>query len=71
MPDILQDLPIQAPLNRVFDAVSTPAGLDTWWTLASEGIPELGAEYALQFGAGYDWRARVTRCRAPESLSWR
>ena len=62
MPDILQDFPIRAPADRVFRAMSTPDGLDTWWTKTSAGVPALGAEYELGFGPGYDWQARVTRC---------
>ena len=61
MPDILQDLPINAPVERVFDAVTSPAGLDQWWTKTSSGRPVEGTEYSLGFGPGYDWRARVTR----------
>jgi uncharacterized protein YndB with AHSA1/START domain len=62
VPDILHDFPIKAPLDRVFRAVSTPQGLDTWWTKRSAGRPQLGAEYELGFGPEYEWRARVTRC---------
>lgn len=62
MPDILQDFPIKAAVDRVFSAISTPAGLDQWWTKRSSGTPQEGAEYELGFGPGYDWRARVTRC---------
>jgi uncharacterized protein YndB with AHSA1/START domain len=68
MADILQDFPIAAPAQRVFDAVSTPAGLDEWWTLRSAGEPREGAEYVLFFGDDYDWRARVTRCAAPSEF---
>lgn len=56
------DLPIQAPAAKVFDAVSTAAGLDAWWTRRSAGKPKLGEVYQLWFGPGYDWRAKVTRC---------
>lgn len=66
MPDIVQDFPIKAPPSRVFQVISTPAGLDRWWTAKSAGEPRLGAEYQLGFGPGYDWRAKVTRCR-PET----
>ena len=31
MADILHDVPIKVPIERVFDAVSTPEGLDVWW----------------------------------------
>jgi uncharacterized protein YndB with AHSA1/START domain len=60
--DILHDLPIKAAVGRVFDAVSTPEGLDSWWTLRARGQPEVTAEYELFFGPEYDWRATVTRC---------
>ena len=63
MPDIFSDLPIGARIERVFDAVSTPAGLDAWWTKTCTGAPNEGTEFALGFGPGYDWRARVTKCR--------
>jgi uncharacterized protein YndB with AHSA1/START domain len=66
MPDILHDFPIKSPPARVFQAVSTPGGLDAWWTDRSSGNPVEGAEYELWFGPEYDWRARVTRC-VPDS----
>lgn len=62
MADILHDLPIRAPIERVFRAVSTPEGLDTWWTLRSVGCPKEGTEYELGFGPECVWRARVIRC---------
>ena len=65
MADILQDLPIKADADRVFDAISTPEGLDRWWTLYSAGKPIDGAEYELWFGPELGWRARVTRAERP------
>lgn len=62
MADIFHDFPIKAPLDRVFAAVSTPEGLDCWWTARSEGKPIQGEEYQLWFGPEYHWRAKVTRC---------
>ena len=62
MPDILHDFPVRAPLARVFEAVSSPRGLDAWWTKRAAGTPEIGAEYELGFGPDYEWRAEVTRC---------
>jgi uncharacterized protein YndB with AHSA1/START domain len=61
MADILQDFPIKASRDRVYQAVSTPAGLDCWWTKRSSGAPREGAEYGLWFGPQYDWRAKVSR----------
>ncbi len=62
MPDIFHDFPIAAPPERVFRAISTPEGIDEWWTLTSTGQPNEGNVYELGFGPGYDWRARVSRC---------
>jgi uncharacterized protein YndB with AHSA1/START domain len=68
MPDILHDFPVSAPASRVFDEVSTPAGLDRWWTLASEGRPVDGDTFRLDFGPGYDWRAEVRACEPGRSF---
>jgi uncharacterized protein YndB with AHSA1/START domain len=66
MADILQDFPIRASARRVFEAISTPHGLDCWWTKSSTGQPTENAEYTLGFGPQYEWKARVTRC-VPDS----
>ncbi|HXJ31300.1 MAG TPA: hypothetical protein VNG35_11710, partial [Gemmatimonadales bacterium] len=65
MPDIYSDFPINVPPADVFRVVSTPAGLDQWWTKRSAGTPQVGAEYELWFGPQYDWRALVSACAAP------
>jgi len=62
MVDITHHFPIKAEPGKVFQAVSTPAGLDAWWTKRSAGKPVEGAEYELWFGPEYDWRAVVSRC---------
>lgn len=62
MAELLYDFPIQSAVSRVFQAVSTPEGLDAWWTLKSTGRPVPGTEFQLWFGPEYDWRAQVSRC---------
>lgn len=62
MPDILCDVPVPAPVSSMFEAISTPAGLDAWWTKSSKGEPAVSSEYTLGFGPEYDWRAEVTQC---------
>ena len=71
MADILQDFPIAVPPERVYDAVSQPALLDQWWTLRSSGRPMVGAEYELDFGPEYQWRAVVTRADPGSAFEWR
>ncbi len=65
MPDILQDFPIKARPARVFECISTPAGLDQWWTSRSIGQPAQGTRWELDFGPGFLWRAMVTDCEPP------
>ena len=64
MPQISHDFPVFAPAARVFENISTPAGLDRWWTKTSSGLAELGAEWELGFGPEYQWHAVVSQCLA-------
>ena len=59
MADILHAFPIHAGATAVFAAISTPAGLDEWWTTRSAGEPRAGAEFRLDFGPEHEWRAMV------------
>ncbi len=52
---------INAPLDTVFRAVTTPSGLDTWWTLGCRGRPEIGSLYELDFGNDLVWQAQVVQ----------
>jgi uncharacterized protein YndB with AHSA1/START domain len=70
MPDILHDLPVQAPIEKVFDAVAMPRGLDAWWTLRSAGGARTGAIWELFFGDEYDWRGTVSRFEFGRLIEW-
>ena len=65
MPNIVQDLPIKVPPARVFAAISTPSGLNTWWTKTCAGTPAVGSTYDLGFGQQFQWQAKVTQCKSP------
>ena len=66
MPDIFHNFPIKSSSESVFNAISTPEGLDSWWSKSCEAEPAEGAEYRLGFGPGYDWRA-IASCWNPNS----
>lgn len=70
MADIYHDFPIFAPPDRVFEAISTPKGLDNWWTVRSSGEPRVGAEYKLDFGPDYMWSAVVRTCVPDRKIDW-
>ena len=68
MPDIFHDFSIAGKRGAVFAAISTPDGLNEWWTKTSSGEPRTGAVYHLGFGPGFNWRARVTECLVNETF---
>ncbi|MGA7303372.1 MAG: SRPBCC domain-containing protein [Rhodothermales bacterium] len=68
MSSILHDFPIFAPVDQVYAAITTPEGLDAWWTDRSSGEPLEGSEYELWFGPDYDWRAVVTKAEPNQSF---
>ena len=71
MSDILHDFVIQCPPPAVFQGISTPTGLDQWWTQRSAGRPSVGEEYRLWFGPEHDWRAVVIDLVPDRRLVWR
>jgi uncharacterized protein YndB with AHSA1/START domain len=60
MADIFHNFPIEAPAEKVFEAISCSDGLDKWWTKSSAVDPMTGGIYILDFGPGYIWKAVVT-----------
>ena len=54
MADIFHQFQIKASGQKVFQAVSTPTGLDVWWTMRSSGQPAAGATWQLWFGPEYE-----------------
>jgi uncharacterized protein YndB with AHSA1/START domain len=71
MADILHDFPIAVTAARVYEGITTPHGLDRWWTARSAGSPVEGSEYQLWFGPEYDWRAVVGVARPNRAFELR
>ncbi|MCB0664564.1 MAG: SRPBCC domain-containing protein [Saprospiraceae bacterium] len=65
---IYHDLLINAPLQKVFQAISAPEHLINWWPQKCSGTPELGKEYNFQFTEKYDWYGRVSRILPDQSF---
>ncbi len=61
MADIFHYFKINAPLEKVFKSVSTPKGLDIWWSKSSTGKLAIGETYHLSFGPEYNWAAVVSK----------
>ena len=65
---IYHDLVVKTSRENVFNAFTQPEHLNNWWTLKSSGIPELGAEYNLNFTDKYDWYCKVSKIKPNASL---
>lgn len=68
MPDILHELIVSAPPQRVFEMFTTAEGLSKWWTKRALGNVSPDEPVRLFFGAVYDWQARITRFTPPVSF---
>lgn len=68
---IYHNLLIKVPPQKVFEGVSLPVHLDNWWTLKSDGFPEMGTSYHLYFSDEYDWYAEVSKCEPNKSLHFK
>ena len=70
MADILHSFVINAPLKAVFKNISTPKGLNNWWTKSAKGRAELNEMYTLDFGPGYKWEAVISKYIANKALEF-
>lgn len=62
MADIFHQFMINTPVKEVFKGISTPKGLDIWWTKNSAGKPAIKEIYSLSFGPAYNWSGVVSKC---------
>lgn len=71
LPDIVKSVIIEAPVSKVWDAVTTPEGMEKWW-MASTIKPEAGFDFVLHTGSYGDSPCRVLEARPPNFLkfSW-
>ena len=53
---------------QVFDRLSTPAGLRTWFLRSAQIEPKAGTEYTFRWHGGYHHTARVLAAEPPRRL---
>jgi len=56
---IFHDLIIEAPIEKIFEAISNPNHLENWWPLKCTGKPVGGETYNFYFTPEYDWYGKV------------
>lgn len=68
MIDIHHVVIINKTIDIVFEAVSTPEGLDTWWTKSAAGTPNMGNWYQFHFDPNYNWEGEVTKYQSNQCI---
>lgn len=58
---IYHDFVVNVSKEKFFEAVSTPYGLNNWWTLQSSGNPKLNEIYNLNFTDEFNWFAKISK----------
>jgi len=71
MYEILHDLHINAKPSQVYSLISTPGGLNKWWTKEAEGKAKEGNKFRFFFSKKYDWSGIVTRCQDKDYIQWK
>lgn len=71
MNTILHDFYINVSKEKVFEAISSPNGLNNWWTLQCTGQAKLDEEYNLYFGDEYNWFAKVSKFKMNEEIEFK
>jgi len=71
MSDILHWIRVDAPPQRVYDAVTTQDGLSSWWTADVEAKPVEGSTAVFGFNdRAVVFRMRVDELSPPELVRW-
>jgi len=60
MADIFHYFPINAPIDKVFENISTPNGIDKWWAKTTSGKSAIGEIFHFHFEPDYNWNAVVS-----------
>ena len=67
---IEHSIEIEADASLVFDAITKPEGLSSWWTAKSSGKLAIGEQYNFYFTPDFDWWAVVVAFEENESVEF-
>ena len=71
---IKDEIRIQAPASKVYDALTRQAGYRGWWNAAGEVAESVGGEAKLRFvkdGNPVNMRFRIDEMRANDCVRWK
>jgi uncharacterized protein YndB with AHSA1/START domain len=74
MPDILHLIKIRAPIERVYQAITTAEGIRNWWTRDADLDENIGGIGEFRFGAYATpsaTRVSIQELSAPVRVAWK
>lgn len=70
MENIRHYLVIQAPIQKVYEAITSQEGLSNWWTEETIAKPEIGFLNEFKFGEEYLNKMRIKELIPNKSVLW-
>lgn len=67
---IYHKLLIEAPVEKIYGALTTQKGLAGWWTPETIAKPEVGSVARFAFGASYFKEMEITELKPYNSVTW-
>ena len=70
MKSIFHKLVINAPIEKVYEALITQEGLSGWWTPETKATPEVGSISRFTFGPKYFKEMKVEELKPLTKVKW-
>ena len=70
MKSIYHRLVIEAPADKVYEAITTQEGLAAWWTPHTKAKPVVGNVNRFEFGDGYHKEMKVDVLTPAQRVKW-
>jgi len=70
MPNVLHELLIGAPAEKIYSVITTEEGLSAWWTPGSTAKTEVGSVAHIPFGTEYFKEMKIIELKPSELVKW-
>jgi len=70
MPNIHQEVLIEAPAEKVYHAITSAEGLSAWWTPGVKTKPEVDSVARFPFGPDYFKEMKITELKPSKLVKW-
>src|SRR5689334_15022734 len=70
MPDIRHLVFIKSTPEKIYEAISTQAGIASWWSLHNNAMPQTGSIYRISFGGDYYKEIEIIELQPAKKVVW-